>query len=290
MTLLFAAVRAIHFFSLMGLFGAAALLTLLDARALPAPPEKLTRIFFPAAAVTSLVTAILWFFLVTGRMAGDWQATFDLATLKLVAGATEFGRVAVWRIAGLILLLGQCLSPARDRKGAMAALAALLLASLGLTSHAAAAAGAFPLLRAVNDAMHLLAAGFWVGGLVILAGLVRQHYRQPQMLEAPFRMFSRWGTLAVAVLIASGLINAASILPVRSLSTDNAYADVLAVKITLALLMVVLAVVNRLELVPALGAGREKVVRQLDRSVLAEILLGVLVIGIVGYLGQMAPS
>ena len=47
---------------------------------------------------------------------------------------------------------------------------------------------------------------------------------------------------------------------------------------------------NRLELVPALDAGNPNIVRKLSRSILAEILLGMLVIGIVGYLGQMAPG
>ena len=290
MTPLFAAVRATHFLSLMGLFGAAAFLCLLRRHALPLPPERSIRIFFPAAAGVALVTAILWFFLVVARMAGDWQAAFDPATLRLVASATEFGQIAVWRIAGLALLLASGLSLVRDRLGMTAGLAALLLASLGPTSHAAASAAALPLARAANDGLHLLAAGFWIGGLAVLGRLVHRHYRQPETLAAPFRLFSRWGTAAVTVLVLSGIVNAASILPVRSLSPGNAYVDILAVKIALALGMIVLAVVNRLELVPALGSAGAHTVRQLSRSVAAEILLAALVIGIVGYLGQMAPG
>jgi copper resistance protein D len=286
MTMLFAAVRAIHFFSLMVVFGAASLRALLRAHKLAGPPDRIMNIIFPAAAALAFLTAIVWFFLVAGQMLGEWRGMLDPANLRLVATATAFGRIAVWRVVGLALLL--CLSPAR--MGITAGLAALLLGSLGLTSHAAAAAGDLPILRAGNDAAHLLAAGFWIGGLVVLAALVRQYYQQPQNLVAPFRLFSRWGTVAVAVLIFSGIANAASILPARSLSTANSYVDVLAVKIALALGMVVLAVVNRLELVPALGAGAANTTRQLSFSVYAEILLGALVLGIVGYLGQMAPA
>ena len=286
--MLFAAVRAAHFLSLMAMFGAAAFAVLLERRGLPRPPEEGLRVFFPVAAATAFVTAILWLVLAAARMTGD-PAQLNWAAVELVAGATQFGRIAVCRILGLGLLLVLTLFKARAR-GAVAGLAALLLASLSLTSHAAAASGALPLLRAGNDAVHLLMAGFWVGGLVLLAGLTRRHYRQPQNLAAPFLLFSRWGTVAVALLILSGIVNAASILPLRSLSTGNRYADVLAVKIALALAMVALAVVNRLELVPSLKTGSEKIARQLDRSVLAEILLGMLVIAIVGYLGQMAPT
>lgn len=289
MTGLFAAIRAIHFLSLMAAFGAAAFMVLLGRRQMPGPAESWTRVFFPAAAAVAFITAILWFVLATARMAGD-PAGLDWATLKLVASATEFGRIAMGRILGLGLLLALCLTPIRARMGVVAGMTALLLASLGLTSHAAAEAGAMPLLRAAGDALHLLTAGFWIGGLVVLAILIRLHRELPDRLAAPFRLFSRWGTPAVAILVLSGIANAAIILPVRSISTSNEYVDILGAKIALALLMIVLAVVNRLELVPALGNANPDTAGKLSRSVLAEIILGMTVIGIVGYLGQMAPG
>ena len=87
----------------------------------------------------------------------------------------------------------------------------------------------------------------------------------------------------------SGISNAASILPVRAVSSQSAYTDVLAIKIMLALTMIALAVINRMQLVPALGDGENKVTRFLARSVVAEILLGALIVGIAGYLGLMPP-
>jgi putative copper resistance protein D len=289
MTALFAAIRVAHFLSLMAAFGAAAFMVLLGRRQMPEPPERWTRAFFPAAAAIAFITAILWLVLAAARMTGD-PAQLNWAAIKLVASATGFGRIAMWRILGLGLLLVFCCTPARGRIGVVAGLSALLLASLGLTSHAAAEAGAFPLIRAANDAAHLLTAGFWIGGLAVLAILIRRHHARPEYLAAPFHVFSRWGTPAVAVLVLSGIANAATILPVRAISTANAYADILAAKIALALLMIALAVVNRRELVPALGTGNPNIVRKLSRSICAEILLGMLVIGIVGYLGQMAPG
>jgi putative copper resistance protein D len=271
----------------MGVFGAAAFLSLLRARGLARPPECAIRGFFPAAAANAFLTALIWFALVAGNMVGDVGKALDPATLRLVASGTEFGRIAVWRIAGLFLLVGFCVT--RARQNVVAGLAALLLASLGLTSHAAAAAGVLPMLRAGNDAIHLLCAGFWVGGLIVLAGLLWRDHRAPQRLIAPFRLFSRWGTGAVALLIVSGIANATFILPVKTITPHNAYADILALKIALALFMVGLAVANRLQLVPALAVRNGHLTRQLGLNVAAEILLGVAVIAIVGYLGQMAP-
>src|SRR5215469_3400451 len=159
MTFLFAAIRALHFLSLMGVFGAGFFLVLLRAHKLASPPERMIRVILPAAAGVAFVTAILWLLLTAGNMVGDWHAAFDPKTIALVATKTEFGEIAQARIVGLAALLLLCLPPARI--GWVASVATLLLASLGLTSHAAAAAGPLPLLRAANDGAHLLCAGFW---------------------------------------------------------------------------------------------------------------------------------
>jgi copper resistance protein D len=284
----FAAVRALHFISLMMLFGAAAFLWLLHAFRIAGPPKRTFRTLFPVVAALSLATGVLWFILVAGNMAGNWRAGFDGAMLTLVATKTEFGQIALWRLAGLGFLCVLCQSPARERPGLLACFAAILLAALGFTSHAAAAEGAFPLLRAGNDALHLLTAGFWVGGLMVLAALVA--LCQPRELIEPFRLFSRVGTIAVALLVVSGVVNAASILPASAMMSENAYTGLLAVKIALAISMIGLAVVNRIQLVPTLGTVGGAVIRQLGLSVLAEIVLGTLIIVLVGYLGQMAPG
>ena len=291
MIALLAAIRAAHFMSLMAAFGAGVFQTLLRRHRLGEAPARTTRVFFPAMATLGLITAVIWLFMAAGQMAGDWHAALDPGTLKIVLGQTKFGRIAVWRIGGLMLFWIVCLGRGRSRDLAAALLTALLLGSLALTSHAAAAEGGLPpLARAGNDAVHLLAAGFWVGGLIVLGALVWSRHAAPSTLIAPFRLFSRWGTVAVALLVLSGITNAAIILPIHAVTPHNAYADLLAIKIALALGMIALAVINRQQLVPALGSHNGRLVRQLAASVAAEIFSGALVIGIVGYLGQMPPG
>lgn len=289
MTAVFASVRAMHFASLMAIFGAGFFLLLLRRYHLIEMPARAARVLFISAASLALASSVAWFVLVAGQMSGDWHAALHPAVIKAVATETEFGRIAVMRIAGLILLWLLCLLQNPSPGRATVLLAALILGALGLTSHVAASSGGFALIRAANDSVHLLAGGFWLGGLIVLAVLVARHHREPVTLRGPFQLFSAWGTIAVALLVLSGVSNAAVILPVKSVSAHSAYAQLLAIKITLALAMIALAVINRMQLVPALRDGESATTRFLARSVRAEILLGALVVGIAGYLGLMPP-
>ena len=159
----FAAVRAIHFASLMAIFGAGTYLVLLRRHLRIEMPARAARILFAWAATLALVSAVAWLFLVAGQMSGDWRAALDPVAIRLVASGTAFGRIAVWRIAGLSVLWLLLLFRGPSPSLIVAIVAALLLGALGLTSHAAASSGDFGLVRAANDAVHLLAAGFLAG-------------------------------------------------------------------------------------------------------------------------------
>jgi putative copper resistance protein D len=290
MTGLFAGIRAFHFASLMAIWGASLYLVLLKRAQGMGIPANLTRIAVAIAAALALATAILWLGLVAGQMSGDWGAAYDPGTIWTVAVHTRFGHIWLARIGGLVLLWLVALAMRRSPLTLVACLAALLLGSLGLISHAPAASGDFALGRALGDAIHLLTAGFWLGSLLVLAVLAWLRRRAPEELFAPFRLFSLWGVYAVALLVVTGLINAASILPVHSISFKSAYADMLGSKIVIALVMIALAICNRSQLLPALRNGEKGAVRSLARNVVAEIALAFLVIAIVGYLGLMPPA
>jgi putative copper resistance protein D len=287
---LFAGIRALHFASLMTIWGTCLYLGLLKQVLGMGIPAKVTKFAVAGAATLALATAILWLMLVAGQMSGDWRAAYDPNTIWTVALQTRFGHIWLVRLGGLILLCVVSLSAADAPRAGALVLAALLLGSLGLISHAAAASGGFGLGRALNDATHLLTAGFWLGSLLVLAVLAWLHRRAPTELFAPFRLFSIWGIYAVALLVVTGLINAASILPVHRISLKSAYMDVLSAKVAIALVMIALAVCNRLQLLPALRNGEKGAVGSLTRNVVAEIVLALAVIAIVGYLGLMAPG
>ena len=289
MTALLAATRALHFVSLMVIFGGSAFAALLSQAKLNGPPVKTTSILFICAATLAICSAIVWFCLIAGQMSGSWQGSIDPSTLELTAFGTRFGRIFVGRGTGLGLLWIMCAVGMRPDRITIPILAGLLLVSLAPISHAAAGGRESPVFGTVNDAMHVLTAGFWLGGLMILALLKVSIGKDSDGRISALRLFSSCGSLIVAVLIVTGLTNAASILPSSERSLHNAYVDVLLLKIGLASIMVVLAATNRWHFVPALRRNEIRAAGYLAVSIWTEIILGMTVVGITGYLGLMAP-
>jgi putative copper resistance protein D len=67
--------------------------------------------------------------------------------------------------------------------------------------------------------------------------------------------FSRLGYVAVCLLIGTGCINTLAIAPDARRIIDTDYGRILAIKLALVVMMVGLAVVNRLVLLPKMGPG-----------------------------------
>ena len=289
MSALLAAARAIHFASLMAIFGGSAYAGLLRRRNLGGPSAGSLRTLFMIAATLALVSGLAWFCLVAGQMSGSWGGSVDPSVLKLAASGTRFGHIFLARLIGLIGLW--LLSAAARRRGALAIaiLAGLLLASLAPVSHPGASGGEIAIAGTASDATHLLAGGFWLGGLMALALLILSRRRDAAALVEPLRIFSGWGSAVVALLVLTGVGNALSILPLSAVAPRNPYFDLLLVKVGLAAAMVCLAALNRWRFAPALPGGGERPMRHLAFSVGAEIALGLLVVAIVGFLGTMSP-
>ncbi len=283
MTLLFAVVRALHFASLTTMFGASALLVRARRIGVTGPQRTLA-----LAAFAALATAILNLCVVAGEMTGDPASGFNPSVVATVIADSAYGHVSFVRLALLIGLALLCL-----REGAhlaKAIVAGLALALLGLTSHAAAAGSShYEYLRAAIDALHLLAAGFWIGGLAVLVPELLPRIRDTARLVALLRLFSRWGVVSVAILVAAGTANAVVILDVPGMQWSRSYATWLAVKIVLAGLMAALALTNRFGVLPALARGDKDAADTIPLTVLAELGAALLILLIVDYLGITAP-
>lgn len=275
----FAFVRAVHFASLMTVFGASALL--FQAKSVDA--ARFRRLLF-VASLAALATAVLWLFFVTQEIAGDDGAGFSL--IADVATKSFFGHVAICRF---VLLTALCAVP-RAGHATRTLLAAAALVLLGLTSHAAAAgAENYFYARAAIDAVHLLAAGFWLGGLVVLVPQVLEIPRDMPRLIALLRLFSRWGVVSVAVLIVAGTLNAVAILDVQGMRWSGTYVTWLAIKIVLAAVTVALALTNRFGVLPGLERGEAEASETIPLTVLAELGAALLIVLIVGFLGLEPP-
>jgi putative copper resistance protein D len=221
-------------------------------------------------------------------MAGSTMTT-DPAAVWTVAKDTLFGRVFLVRVALLAALIIVAAKQTKFRSLRIA-LAGAALAAIALTSHAAARGDPhFMLARAANDALHLLAAGFWIGGLCVVVALARADRKNPTALLGPLQLFSSWGMAAVALLIAAGAMNAWIILHGAPGGWSAEYAGLLAGKLVLASLMIALALTNRLGLLPTLRRGAPVSAENLLASMLSELALGIAIIVIVGFLGTMSP-
>jgi putative copper resistance protein D len=220
--------------------------------------------------------------------------------LWTVLDQTQFGLVEQIRSL-LAIVLAVCLAiqrPWTDWLGFAAALG--LTAAIAWTGHAGSTLGAIGDLHVTADALHLLAAAAWIGGLVplvLLLAAVRRHPTVEWTSQARdvTRRFSTLGTVSVATLMASGIVNAWILVgSVHGLLVTE-YGRLLMLKLGVFAIMLVFAAMNRFWLTPRLGlspasGAQLDALRQLTRNSTIEIGLGVIIFAIVGMLGTLHPA
>jgi copper resistance protein D len=114
---------------------------------------------------------------------------------------------------------------------------------------------------------------------------------------AATRRFSHVGVAGVGTLLVSGMINASFLAGGTEGVIGTEYGHLLLLKIALFLVMACIATVNRQNLLPQLSSNADddgsamntQTTQRLERNAIAEILLGLVVIFIVGVLGITPP-
>ena len=272
----------------MLLFGASAFISVLAPPPLGTVLEKAFRRVHAGTAWVLTLTAVCWLLLETGAIGDGWPDVVDATTISAVLVGTEFGRAWLLHLALLVALL----AGVTWRPALTCALSALVLASLGLIGHAAMHAGPPGWLHRANLAAHLLSGGFWIGGLVPLLAAMRftgdAAFRSAAILA--LRRFSTVGHGAVAVVLATGVVNTMLILGTWPVDWSSPYQILLAAKIGLVIVMVALAIVNRYVFVPRIPGSGPRAIRALEWSSLAEIALGFVVVGLVSAFGLFEPT
>lgn len=202
---------------------------------------------------------------------------------------TRFGQV--WSARAALALLLAVLLPWPMTRMVQLAAAAAFLALPALIGHAGATPGIQGDIHLVSDAVHLLAAGAWLGGLPALALLLARANADPALGDVAARAtarFSRLGMIAVGALLASGLVNSWNLVGSPDALVTTEYGRLLLFKLGLFVAMLAIAAVNKFRLTPRLAAA--KTMRALARNSLAEIGLGVGVLAVVGALGTLPPA
>lgn len=236
----------------------------------------------------------------TANMAGSPAMAFDRDALGMVLSGTQFGYAILARLAlGLgVLVLAFWLPPARRLWLIAVGAGALILASFAWTGHGASEEGLPGAIHAASDIVHLIAAGVWLGALVALAVLLVASRQTPlPALQQALENFSGIGSVVVAALLSSGLVNSWFLVGPTHLEglVTSPYGWLLLAKLVLFGAMLMLAAANRFHLTPGLGqalgdaTGPAAVTRRLRRSIALETALGVGVLTLVSALGMLAP-
>ncbi|OAF05779.1 hypothetical protein AYJ54_02480 [Bradyrhizobium centrolobii] len=244
-----------------------------------------------------LISGILWFIGVATSMT---EAEMSWETAGLMLTETSFGAVSLLRLGAAITAIGilTWLLRGSPRKLGLplVAICAVLLGSLAGVGHTQIEDGQAWAVHILSDALHLLGAGAWLGGLVGLLGLIvtslyGEMATDRRACEAALN-FSTMGYIAVATLVASGLINSWFLVSSVTNLITTSYGRLLLLKLVLFAVMVGLAGFNRFFVVPALlhSTATGPVLRRLLINVAAEQSLGFAIVLIVSLLGIIEPA
>lgn len=218
-----------------------------------------------------------------------WTDAFNLPLWRLYL-ATEAGHGWRWQWPlGLLLALWLLVGPGIRGSRWLWGFSGLLLASLALGGHAAATLGGLGGVHQLNQALHLLTTGFWLGslpGVLLCLGQPPVYLRDD--VQHLLRGYSLPGQLCVALALLSGVLNSLLILGPDGLLRLTPYSALLLAKVLVVATMVALALANRYLLVPRLGRG-PKAWQLLRRATAVEIALGVIAVALVAAFSGLDP-
>jgi putative copper resistance protein D len=250
--------------------------------------------------VAALLSGLLWFWLEVANMSGlPAMRAFSTTAWQMVLFETKFGRVWQLRLGLIVLALALValgLAQVQARHALIMAVflvSIVLLVSLAWISHAAAAR--VQPLGLVGDALHLCAAGVWIGGLLPLAIFLTRARASLSLGEQDLLVLRRFSTLSltcVGVLIVSGISNSWLLVGSINALLTTRYGWLLLAKLAAFGILVCLGARNRFVIKTKLttspvGPG---LLAQLRRNVICETCLGLAVVMIVACLGVTPPA
>jgi putative copper resistance protein D len=298
------AARFAHYTALVMLFGGAVFRLFAAGEGDPRQPVPGPALLF-WSSLGALVSAALVLAVTGAVMIGGLSGAYDPAVLRTLVLETGFGQIWSLRLAIATILTATLAARwARPPSGTLDTLVLLLagaaLTTVALTGHAQMRTDAAGWAHRGADALHLAAAGVWLGALppflVLLRRAVYAAEREAASVGRLLQRFHTVGLLAVGVLIVSGLVNSWFLVGSPTALAETAYGRVLLIKLLLFGGMTALAAGNRLRLVPRLNRALEAGLpagawlARLRAHVRLEFLLGLAVLLSVGVLGTLAPA
>lgn len=206
-----------------------------------------------------------------------WSEVFSFPLIENVLMNTSYGHSWIIQIALLITLvlltsfMGMAESTKRIILWACFILGSALLWTKSMTSHAASQSNQF--LPIAMDFLHLFGASIWIGSLIGFVGFLslRKNTDFKQDYLRMIKNFSKWGLIIVLLLTCTGIYSSLLYIPNLSALVQTTYGQVLIGKVSLFVLMVVLAGVNFLK-------GKRGTANGLGTPIKGELLTGLIIL------------
>jgi putative copper export protein/mono/diheme cytochrome c family protein len=286
--------RGCDLLALAWLFGSLVSLALVapvglrEAGAAAAPARGRLVSFARWSDAVALLVGAVWTVLQAATIAGSTSVGGAVGALATVLYDTRFGHLQALCFT-LLIALFPLLGGRQWRLPAALALAGMALAMQGGIGHAGAAGGATGASLLLFEALHLLAAGAWLGGLPPLFLLVGS--LPPRAAAAVCRSFSAVGLSAVVLIAGTASVQYWQWIGDLGGLLGTRYGRIALIKLGLFLLLLLLAGINRFVLTERLLADGDADPRRLLRgSIVVEAILGGLVIMAAAFLASGTPA
>jgi len=256
-------------------------------------------------AIFGVFLSLVGLLALIAAMTGTSIFGIDWETSRSIIFETSIGTAWLVRMVALVtaFLAVVALAETNGRRLIIVAVAgAVALSSLVWTSHAGATEGAVGSMHKASDIAHMLASAIWLGGIAAFVTMLRGPFDRlnGEHLAVAHRAldsFSLTGTICVAVIILTGLINGQILVGFSNIGSlsEGTYGRLFLLKLAFVSLMLVLAAKNRWRLTPDLGLalsdGREaKAVIALRVGLLMEASAAAIVLGLAAWLGTLEPA
>jgi copper transport protein len=163
---------------------------------------------------------------------------------------------------------------------------ALIIASFWFDGHTVSKG--FRPLHALVNSVHVAAGAVWVGGVVMMAGVIWSRYRSGQVMRVVELVvrFSQIATIALAAVVAAGGIMAFLVLDTFGELTGTTWGQILLLKTAAVGLAMIGGAYNHFRLLPALESDPEspELLAELRNTVTAEAIMLVFVVVLTAWL------
>ncbi|MGY2733365.1 copper homeostasis membrane protein CopD [Sphingomonas sp. UYP23] len=295
-------IRFAFYLTLAALFGLAAF-GLYGLRADERGDALALRAWLVGSAALGLLFSAAWIVLMASSLAGTPAWPIDGEAIGALLTGSAIG--VAWKLRMVALVIAGVAAIMIARHGIWLCIVALCgvvaIGTLAWTGHGAMDDAAIGWVHLGADILHLVASATWVGalfGLILLVSrpAARVDAAHLELTHRALHGFGIVGTIAVATIVITGLINGWMLVGVDHLTDlgKSLYGRLLLAKLVLFAVMLGLAALNRFRLTPTFersiaSADHRRALGTLRVSLVTETGCIVVILGLVAWLGTLAP-